>query len=478
MNVTRTTHQGQPAVNSAKQPFHWVETVALLYLVIPLLLFFAFFIRLEIAIPACALMAILLYELIRKTAWHTALRFYWESAYFLALAVLWVWLSGGIQPLVLTQNADWVKHNLIIDFLAEHSWPPVDQLPHFGKLVLRYYIGWHLVPASIVKMTHANSPILAATTWCILGVFLFFNLLPDLVGKRAAIIAAPLVFMAFSGADIFGTYITQHQAGPLHHFEWWVGWAQFSSNTTALFWSPQQAIPAWLGIALLMRCRCRSELLPYCALFVSATLLWAPLVTIGLAPFLLALTLQHGLYKIIFGWRALLSVLLLAIPVGFYLTAGFAIIPHGYIGVSCAEDAPCFTWPSYFLFLLIEIGAPLAILFLRKEPEHGFLVAAAIALCLIPLYRIGVANDFAMRASLPSLALLSILCAKLFAGPRPYPMAALAVLLIAFPTVAGELLRGFSSNPEVLVLDLATADETLRWWIEQSFAPPPIWVLR
>jgi hypothetical protein len=389
-----------------------------------------------------------------------------------------MWLAGGIGPYPIAENGDWAKHNLIITLLAHSPWPTTVDLPQFGHLSLRYYIGWHLVPSLIVKVTHAHSPHVAASLWTTLGLFLFFSLLRDIVIKHAAIIAAPLVFILFGGADIVGTSITQFTSDPLYHFEWWAGWAQFSSNTTALFWSPQQALPAWLAIALLMRCRQHLDLLPYCALLISATLLWSPFATIGLLPYLAVLFLRQDSRRIALGWRPILSVLLLALPVAAYLSSGTAVIPHGFIWENpCTSDGPCFTSLTYVLFLVIEVGVPLVVLFVRREPEQGFLITAAVVLCLIPFYKMGLENDFVMRVSLPSLALLAILCAKLFAAPAPWPTASLVVLLLASPSVAGELVRGFLL-PDPPAINLQAADEDFRAWVDQTFTPRPIWVLR
>lgn len=461
-----------------EQQLYWAETLAILYIIAPLFIFFAFFVRLEIAIPAGAFIAYIVYELLRRTSWSRVHILRWQSLYFFFIALLWVGLSSGIGGIA--QNSDWSKHNMIVLFLSQHSWPPSERFTHFGDLALRYYIGWHLIPSATLKVIHSQLPTLATWAWSALGVFIFFNFLPNLVGSRAAAIAAPLVFIAFGGMDIVGTSITQYSGGPDYHFEWWAGWAQFSSNTAALFWSPQQAIPAWTVVAILMRSRHECRLLPYLVLLMAATLLWSPFITIGLAPFLLALAIRHDFRQVVFGWRAIVSVFLLAVPIGLYLTAGFGSIPHGYIATDpCTAGAICFSWPSYILFLLLEIGAPLAILFLRNEQEQGFLIAAALTLCLVPLYRIGLLNDFAMRASLPALAVLAILCAKLIASPKPYPTAALLVLLAAAPSVLPELARGFLQEEiNISSADIANTAENRKWWIDQSFAPKPIWILR
>jgi hypothetical protein len=469
------------SMNSNNQSLRYAETSAVIYLVAPLFVFFAFFVRLEFAVPACALIVYLTYELIRRTSWCEVLNFRWQSLYFLAMAVLWVWLSGGIGPL--HQNYDWAKHYVIINFLTQHSWPATDQFDHFGDSTLRYYIGWYLVPSLILKITNVNWPTLVLNVWSVAGLFLFFSLLPGLIEKRWAVIVPPLAFMAFGGADIIGSRITEFYNPLLYHFEWWAGWIQYSSNTTALFWVPQHAIPAWIAVAILMRCRQCDAFLPYCALLGSAVLLWSPFSAIGLTPFLLVLSVHHGLRKIAFDWRAILSVLLLALPIALYLTAGTSDIPHGYIGtLPCIADHPCFTWPSYFLFLLIEIGGPAAILFMCRETEKKFLIAATVALCLLPLYRMGAANDFGMRASLPSLAVLAILCAKLLiTAPRPYPITVLVLLLAALPTALGEISRSFAAVPDIdpnTAVGPHTVPESKREMFAQYFAPHPIWILR
>lgn len=217
-----------------------------------------------------------------------------------------------------------------------------------------------------MKITGGEVQNLVLLGWSVLGVFLFFCLLPGLVGtKYAAIIAAPIVFILFGGADLIGTVLTHYHVGPKYHLEWWASWIEFPANTTSLYWVPQHALPAWLGVALLMRYGQRTALLPYAALLVLAIAFWSPFSAIGLLPFLVALVWIHG-KKLLFNWRLWASTLLLAVPLGLYLSAAAESIPNGFIAnVLCiADHRECFTWASYVLFLLIEIALPLVTLFL------------------------------------------------------------------------------------------------------------------
>lgn len=458
----------------------WAETSAVLYLVIPLLIFFACFVRILIAIPACGLIAWLLYELVRRTTWRDIASIRWQHMYFLLLAAAWVWLSGGVGPFTPRQNNDWAKHNLIINLLATHPWPLEIDLPEFGNLTLRYYVGWHLVPALLLRLSHSLSSPFVAFVWSSIGVFLFFSLLPRLVGDGAAARLAPLVFILFGGADFLGMKILNQQVIPPYHLEWWAGWAQFSSNTTALFWSPQQAIPSWLAVALLMHCRepTGHAFLPYCGLIISATALWSPFAAIGLVPFLIVLLVTHGPHAALGEWRSVSCLLLLAVPIGLYLSSGSGSIPSGFAWRTACDYGRCFTWHSYAFFLAVEVGLVIALLVSRAQSEKGFLLAAACALCFIPLYRMGTMNDFAMRASLPALAVIAILCGKLVIDSKLHVAGLGVVLLLAFPGVLGELSRGLLSTLPAATIDLSAAGQGQEWWIQQTFTSQPIWILR
>lgn len=465
-------------MSTASRSIYWEEACSLLYLASPLFLFFAFFVRFEMAVPACLLMVACAFALIRDTDWKKPVLSR-TSLYYLGLSALWIWMSGGFG--VFHQNSDWLKHYSIINFLAQNRWPAEAVEAPIGQAAIRYSIGWYLVPALALKLTNPHWQNAVASLWSIAGVFFFFSLLPKLApNTRSVAIVTPLVFIVFGGADLLGTMISGYQHGPQYHFQWWSGWIEFPANTTSIFWVPQHAIPSWIGLALLMGQRSRTALLPYAALLFSAVLLWSPFAALGLFPFALALLWQHGARSMMFGWQPIAAALLLAVPISSYLLSGVSSVPHGMITkLRCVlADGACFTWFSYARFLLIEVGIPLLILAFRRHGENGFLLAAALTLCLFPLYRVGANNDFAMRATIPALALLAILCADvLVTGPRMLAAAVALVLIAALPTTIGEIRRGLSNGPN---LDVNTSFDS-PWaaaYTDQYFAPLPIWILR
>jgi hypothetical protein len=100
-----------------------------------------------------------------------------------------------------------------------------------------------------------------------------------------------------------------------------------------------------------------------------------------------------------------------------YLLTGTSSIPKFPIFSQAAYDAFNFDGPSqilgdYLLFIALETGAYLLLLYFILRQHRKELALVALVLCLVPLYRIGMFNDFAMRVSIPPLLLLMLLVAR------------------------------------------------------------------
>lgn len=455
----------------------WPESLALIYLVAPLLIFFAAFVRIEIAILSCTYIAWQLYAIVRQTSWYGFISFRKEHFIYLAFATLWVLLSGGTGDV--HQNSDWIKHYSVINFLTQHPWPATANIEGIGESVIRYAIGWYLAPSLALKLTDNQAQNLALTAWSVIGIFLFFSLLPDIARKGKLAIITPLVFIVFGGADIIGTLFTNYKHGPIYHLEWWASWIEYPSNTTSIFWVPQHAIPAWISVAYLLRAREKYALSRFIFLLGAAVFLWSPFSALGITPFMLLLISKNGFRKTALEWQSVLSTCLLGIPLCLYMTTSLENIPSGPISsIPCLwDDGDCFTWSSYFIFIVLEVGLFIITLLLAKIREKDFLIIAAISLLLIPLYRMGINNDFAMRASLPALAVLAILTGRaLTIGSRKISLAILFLLFFALPTTLGEVYRGFL--PGGISPETKFADPWARKYLRQYFAPLPIWVIR
>ncbi len=447
-----------------------------MYLGAPVFLFFAYFVRYELAVPAILLFLVMMYRADQGLRWPTQKINCGLLSGLFAIAAIWVFLSGGLG--IFYQNGDWSKHHAILNFLSRQSWPPSSP---YG--VHRYYLGWYLVPALAMKLTNGHGGNLFGSLWTTIGVTIFFWLIaPQFKTKVKAFIGA-LIFTLFSGADICGTWVTNYVRGNTMHFEWWSGWIEYSSTTTSLFWVQQHALPAWIGVALLLRQNNRGELDRSVILLFIFVGFWSPFVAVGLAPFVLVMSLRLGLRKVLLNWQDGLVIALIGLPIVFYLLTDAASVPHGLIWENrcVSPGGPCFSWPGLIIFLALEIGgAALVMLLCRVNLPESFLTTALVTLTLIPFYLIGINNDFAMRASLPAIAILALTCSSaLTIAKWPRLVIPLSVLIIGLATPVSEVYRGlFISRIDFGRYTFRDALAGIEEKKSQYFSTSKIWVLR
>ena len=236
--------------------------------------------------------------------------------------------------------------------------------------------------------------------------------------------------MAFSGLDVVGTVLRVPAAiehwDVTKHLEWWAGRYQYSSMTTQLFWVPNHALGAWLGIGLLCRQRGADAVDALLPMTVVAVALWSPLAALGLVPFVLLRVWQVSigerssrLFHPGLGTRTRGGARgrrLLTLDAG-RIPKGWTIGHEGFGPGAIAEDL----WRQAEFFLLEAGLLGLAILSIRRSAA---VVLALCVLAVLPVVSFGGANDFVMRVSIPSLTVLAIgACLALFAlrrrrGPR------------------------------------------------------------
>src|SRR3569833_897854 len=204
-----------------------VETLAVLYLVLPLFLFFATFIRFEIAIPACVLILHQLYEILHRTSWRrTRELLSWETLFILGLStILLVWLYGAGS---LSANYDWYKHYSVVNFLAQHPWPPAGYVDGVGNATLRYYAGWYLVPAAVVKLAGAHFLHVAVLTWSTLGLTVFLEIVRTQVGKHRSTNNTTQTNKANNKTNNDDKKKADNRIAFPGELQWWAGWIEYN----------------------------------------------------------------------------------------------------------------------------------------------------------------------------------------------------------------------------------------------------------
>ena len=356
----------------------------------------------------------------------------------LILSVLILALGG--EGRLTYANTDWQVRLAVLRDLTLNPWPFAYDVAG-GPTVLRAPLGMYLAPALIGKLagsTYAAELALWAQNSLLLTLVLGIgSALLD--GGQAKLIGFA-VFLGFSGMDIVG----QALAGqPLTlHLEQWAGF-QFSAHVTQLFWVPQHCLAGWIFAAAYLAWR--RAMVPRVVLAALLPLLplLSPLAAVGCVPFALHAYLPALGHRDF--WRDLVwpvSAGLAALPGLLYL-----VVAGDQVG-ALAAPLPLHSYPA---FILLEIGGYMLALRLRPKAgvygaTTGWIVLAS--LLLIPFGRVGGGMDFAMRASIPALAILAMMIAEIVvraftADPawRSSGRVALCVLAIGLATPLGEIAR-------------------------------------
>ncbi|QGM96996.1 hypothetical protein [Methylocystis parvus] len=316
--------------------------------------------------------------------------------------------------------------------------------------MLRAPLGMYLLPSLIGRMSglYAAHLALLVQNATIIGAICYF-IAGVAKANKAAIL---LVFIGFSGLDILPILVAEaiemakgEPFMPFNHIEWWGEYfsdirMQYSSHLALLFWALNHMAPGWLfGILSLLYVR---GAVAFVILPVSfaATLLWSPLAMLGAAPFLAYFALELFPRRL-FAREILIAVAssLCFLPIAVYL-----MIDNGGVAKEWLVLREGFL-QRYLLHMLVEIPQAAIVLYAWRivEPCDRRLLALALGLLLVlPLYSVGLYNDFAMRASIAPLFVLSFAFARIAVlTPRDNSRFATAISTIVLISAATPLVE-------------------------------------
>ena len=398
----------------------------LAYLTFPITAFLFGWLRWPLAVTAAAMVIFLSYRIYRDSHRSDSKANAGPSrlSHLLApalVAILWM-VPSGIGSFG-TQTSDYDKHNAMFHDLLVQPWPvsysttPTPDHPTPKRMPLVYYVAYY-IPAALVG--RAGSPELLHPTEFIyagIGVWLVLLWFRTLSGMNNGL--AYLLFVFFSGMDFLGQKALKgHFSLGTSHIEFWSTTWQYSSNTSLLYWVPQHAIPAWLATSLILHDTLTLKTSRNVGYYFALALPWSPFATIGLLP-LLAINVAMSPVRQCLSARNLLGGGGLAIVFGLYYSSRFPDTHSGWIWVF-SDFASLL--PALLTFELLEFGiySLACAIVLRRTPDRLFAVflTTTVTLALIPLYKMGIWNDFAMRASIPSLFVIQLAVAKVI-GDKP-----------------------------------------------------------
>lgn len=227
----------------------------------------------------------------------------------------------------------WVVHRGILLDLGRGSWPTylTDYLNDTPPL-LRYYLGWFMVPGLAGKWFGAAALNWAVPLWTWIGVSLIFLMfIRRLTTVRSALVAAAILFF-FSGMDIAGKLLISWVADALRLIslvdlgDFIDNWESIRLDYITLSFlfqgNPHHYILGGLASLLLVQLRDHPRFLAVSGIVLTACLFWSTLICLfGLVPLVVALIVRKSLRPFL-KWPNLVVAPPLAVLLSLYLTSG------------------------------------------------------------------------------------------------------------------------------------------------------------
>lgn len=440
-----------------------ILNLSLLYLELPIALFFLFWCKWYISIAGILIIGYIHFFQSKANFKKTNNTIKINKKYlFLVLFIILIWCILGGQGNLYYQSSDWGCRNAIYKKMIFGTAPYYFEDGSF----LSYYIGHWIVPSTISKIFiflglsksivwHIGNIILLL--WTALGISLSFFLVAfyTKADKTFKIFLVLLIFILFSGLDVIGLLI--RNTGFSNHIEPWNIYYQFSSQTTQLFWVFNQAIPVWVGTLLFLQ----TDHIKFDVFIGALLILFSPLPIFGcfaliLFKILFNYILKKDITRLFKEGFSIVNILSLVIALPLFLFIFSNTRSSGTAGVLFNLNIGGDSWYNWFMlivFLIVEVY--IYLLFVYKNNKKNYLFyAITITLPFIAAFRFGTSNDFEMRASIPLLTCLMLLVIKEVLGNIEYKDKRLIIqrrivplifcLLIGAVTPFVEFYRGYS----------------------------------
>ena len=493
---TSKTKRTGPKERSSKEaksitiPYPWLYASIVLFLTIPLFMFFLGYLKLVVSIPLTLIFAgIVLYCVSDcmngpdgNKNWGSDKDLKIPLSYLIGFAVTALavsFVSGAGEYIYTLQDHEYRR--AILRDLINYDWPVIynyntqtnpEVIKIFGmasgqRAFSYYFIYW--MPAALAgKAFGFNVGNFVLYLWNSIGIFLCLLSTSAVIKKVTAWV--PFIFVFFSGLDIIPNLV--YELTHYSDWRWFEGFVtsmSYVSNFRELASVFNQMVPCFLVVAILfMSNNTRSMGLTAGILFC-----YSPWAVFGILPMVAAFLfgknlraskISKTLYNTFSPANIASAVLILTIFGSYYMTNSGAV---GYKGFAWEYFSnPGWFILAYIVFILIEV-IPFALILHKREKNNPVFIAAFATLLILPFYRVSEMNDFTMRGSMPALFFFCIL----LCGVVPEVMdqkntpttkkgwlksaaIMLTVILMTFPTllnlfvIFGSMLQGDKGNEE------------------------------
>ena len=420
-----------------KIPFRLWYALAAGFLVIPVMVFCAGYLRWYVGIPLAVMFACFtayaVIDCTKPAAGKTLLAentkdFVIPLKYLIGFALFSVFLSyfAGVGEFIYSLQDHAIRRATLTD-LVSYKWPVIYDYstqtnPEViqiigktsGKTAFIYYYTYWMPAALFGKLFGRTAADVFLMLWNAAGIFLTLLGMSKINGR--ACVTQPIFYMFFGGLDVIPTIFHSVTQYPLWtSIEGYVPNMAYYCNMSELANVYHQCVPCFLiAVLVMLSVNARSFGLTAGSLFA-----YSPFGVFGILPVILTAILRKdmrqgikGTIKDLFTPVNILSAAVLLAMYGSFYTANAGVVGQNGFTWKYYSSFGLFV-VCYLCFLLVEVIPISAILFKRYR-KNAFYICAVLSMALIPLYMMSWVNDFAMRASMASRFIMCVFLAGLF----------------------------------------------------------------
>ncbi len=413
-----------------------LNRISVLYLSIPLFIFLIFWLKPIFSLITVSALAGILVLIFNNNAKNSvskkedavktyslsdsALDYYEIKKYIFILTIFiaFIWcLLAGLGSIVYQYGPDWNPKNAIMHDLIELSWPVI----YDNGSALTYYFGFSLPSALFGKLVsflgfQHNIAFKAANYfalfWASAGVSLIAFNLYYLINTEKKKLLIFLLFIFFSGLDIF--LANKNCFFPPDYIIEWHNLHCYPSHTGQLFFNHLQSISPWLVTLLFVK---SYKDITNMGIYSVFTLFYSPLAFLGISFYFIIITSielfksivqkSNAIFKQIFNIKNILSIVFLFTVLFLFFKSNHNADNSRFV----IADLSSIIFISKFIFFEVLI---LILLLINKFKKNIIFRIMTLYLIMIPFCRLlSGESDFYMRASIPSLCILSIFTIKM-----------------------------------------------------------------
>ncbi len=402
----------------------YIRIITLLYIAFSLFPFFLGWTRLYYGIPLSLLLGLGIYQFTQSLSFDEV-EFYSKRQLVIAIVILFLWVSFSGAGGMGYQVTDLYKSNTLVKELSTRSWP-LEYDVDGEKMYLSHYLAYYIAAPTVFSILGFKVTQLALFVYTFIGILISVFWLHRFIKGNLAFFSVFFILFGgiatFSFVNTFGSESLSVYLDKIlnHGYLFWLNSREviplnFMSVTDMLYWTPQHAIPAFLGVGIMLNAGFVDGDIKYMPFIICLLAMWSPMVLVGLFPlfvFVLLLRRFEGIWNYV---NLIIAPILFIVLASFLLAIESGELVQHFIftdltgqGVSILKQMGIY---FHFLFFEVVIWAIPIYAVLKNgfaKDEKILFLFTCVMLMIIPLYRFGLWNDWCTRVSMGSLIVLSL----------------------------------------------------------------------